>query len=116
MKRVLLIEDDGQLCELIAETLTFEGFDPMTANSVYQGIELATNYPPDLILCDWSLPDGSALDILQSINNHNVVVITGHASIDKIDMALAHGAQGYLMKPFTQQELLGAVFRVLRIV
>ncbi len=116
MKRILLIEDDSVLRDIIGETLTLEGFNPVLANSVFQGLELAAQQPPDLILCDWSLPDGSALDVLQAFHNGNVVIITGHASVDKMDMALSHGAQGYLMKPFTRHELIGAVCRALGII
>lgn len=116
MKRVLLIEDDPHLRETMGETLTFEGFDPIPAHSVFQVFELVANHEPDLILCDWSLPDGSALDVLQAFPNHPVIVITADSSPDKIDMALSHGARGYLMKPFTRQELVGAACRALLMV
>jgi two-component system sensor histidine kinase/response regulator len=115
MQNVLVIDDAAEVRSVVADTLAHFGFSTRQAADGRTGIEMALAEPPDLILCDVRMPelDGyrtlAAIRDLPAIADIPFVFLT--AAVDKCDMrrGMASGADDYLTKPFTPEELLEAV-------
>jgi two-component system, NtrC family, response regulator AtoC len=103
MLNALVVDDDENARRALAMLLAEEGFAPQTADSLGQARDRLLAAPPDVVLLDLTLPDGSGFDLIQDlkaqIDHVEVVVITGHASVDSAVEALRHGACDYLTKP-----------------
>ena len=67
--RILVVEDDRKLSEFIAAELTLEGYQVTVASSGFEGLTIARDTPPDLIVLDWMLPEISGLDICLRLRN-----------------------------------------------
>jgi DNA-binding NtrC family response regulator len=100
MPRALVVEDDLASLTALAELVEQEGFVVTTAQSVADARKAFAD-TPDVLLVDLMLPDGKGLDLLQDLegNRAEVVLITGHASVDTAVQALRMGATDYLTKP-----------------
>ncbi|HKQ61834.1 MAG TPA: sigma-54 dependent transcriptional regulator [Candidatus Polarisedimenticolaceae bacterium] len=102
MPHALIVDDERHSLDGVAEWVRQEGFEVKTAASVAQARAAIDGRPIDLALVDLRLPDGSGLDIiaaLKEIPEIEIVVITGHGSIDSAIEALHRGATDYLTKP-----------------
>jgi two-component system response regulator AtoC len=102
MPHALVVEDDPHSLSALAEVVELEEFTTATASTLQQARELFAERVPDLVLIDLMLPDGSGLDLLKDASSSaatEVVVITGHASVDTAVQALRTGAADYLTKP-----------------
>ena len=102
MPRALILDDDVGFLVGIAELVEREGFTTVTANTVAQARTLLTEDPPDVVISDLMLPDGSGIDLLDGIPpgaRTEFIVITGHASVDSVIEALRRGVLDYLTKP-----------------
>jgi CheY-like chemotaxis protein len=119
VKKILIIEDNDEIRENTAELLELHHFDVFTAEEGGEGFELAKKHGPDLILCDIMMPETDGRRFLKLARNDvavkNIPLIffsagTGPADIQK---ALIKAADGFLRKPFTEEELLNAVKKFL---
>lgn len=116
--RVLIIEDEKKLSEIIARGFKAEGFAVDVACDGAQGLELATSYAYDAIILDIMLPELSGTQVLESIRQKNrhvpILMLTARDSVaDKVNH-LSAGADDYLTKPFAFTELLVRVKALLR--
>ncbi len=106
---VLVIEDDYSVRNLISTTLKSQGYKHYTAQNGENGIMLASSNNPDIILLDLGLPDMDGLEVIERIRtwaNTPIIVISARSEDeDKIE-ALDAGADDYLTKPFSVEELL----------
>jgi two-component system, sensor histidine kinase and response regulator len=115
MRKILVIDDTDFIREDIATTLQFEGYETLTAEDGLAGVEKARSEKPDLILCDVSMPrlDGfGALEQIRRMDDVSAVpFIFLTAKAEKADMrrGMELGANDYLTKPFTTDELIEAV-------
>ncbi|MCS6808211.1 MAG: response regulator [Bacteroidota bacterium] len=115
MKKILVIDDTDFIREDIATTLQFEGYETITAEDGLAGLEKAKAERPDLILCDVSMPRLDGFGALEQIRKtegiRNVPFIFLTAKAEKTDMrrGMELGANDYLTKPFTTDELINAV-------
>jgi two-component system, sensor histidine kinase and response regulator len=115
MRKILVIDDTDFIREDIATTLQFEGYDTLTAEDGLAGVEKVRSEKPDLILCDVSMPrlDGfGALEQIRKMEDVSAVpFIFLTAKAEKADMrrGMELGANDYLTKPFTTDELIEAV-------
>ncbi|MBZ0283140.1 MAG: response regulator [Anaerolineae bacterium] len=116
MTRILIVEDDPALCQMLADMLAFQAYDTLTASRVEQAVNLAQHHVPDLILCDWSLPDGTASRILETLRHIPTIIVSGTSAEALMELAREHGAVGYLTKPFGFQEVIGVVHHTLNLV
>ncbi|WP_080057453.1 hybrid sensor histidine kinase/response regulator [Spirosoma aerolatum] len=113
--QILLIEDDVQMRENVEELLTLQGFQVETATNGREGITQAMLHAPDLILCDIMMPELSGYQVLEVIRTNrliaNVPFIFLTAKSDTSDMrrGMDLGADDYLTKPFTFQNLLRTI-------
>lgn len=115
MIKILIIEDTVQLRENVADALELEGFEVLQAGNGEEGIRLALEQLPDLILCDIVMPEMDGYDVLQSLKTQDgqvpfpFIFITALAERHNFREGMELGADDYLIKPFTIQELLKAI-------
>lgn len=115
MPQVLLVDDDPDTIEWLTEFVRGEGFSTATADSLRAARIQLTRSTPEIILTDLLLPDGQGIEILadlQSRDSTQVVVITGHASVESAIDALRAGAADYLVKPIDLDRLRGILQRI----
>ncbi len=115
MPYALIVEDDLNAREALAELIAIEGFEVSTAGSVQEAQALFAQRRPDIILVDLQLPDGNGIDLVASIGHGpgtQVVLVTGHASIESAIEALRLGAADYLTKPVNLRRLRALLSRV----
>ncbi len=115
MPHVLVIDDDSDSAETLAMLVATEGLTVATAGSLRDARRQMALQPPDLVLLDLVLPDGNGLELLEetrSMPHTEVVLVTGHASLDTSIQALRRGAADYLVKPVAPQQLQKLIARV----
>ncbi len=119
MPAILLIEDDDLLRRLAAKALSKE-FDVIVAQTGEEGLQYAQEIMPDLILCDICLPDMDGFEILRSLRNQELtrtlplIFITALNDRAEMRRGMTLGADDYLVKPFSVQELLQSIRATLR--
>ena len=115
---ILVVEDNHALREGLAMNLRLEGYEVVTASDGEEGMRLAFDARPDLIVLDIMLPSWSGLDILEELRKRNqdvpvLILSARHTTPDKV-RGLKLGADDYLSKPFDLPELLARVEAMLR--
>jgi DNA-binding response OmpR family regulator len=117
MERLLLVDDDLELCEILTEYFSAEGFDVESAHEGVRGLERARSGEHAIVILDLLLPGMRGLDVLRQLRAHsNVPVLILTARGDDVDriLGLELGADDYLPKPFNSRELLARVRAILR--
>ena len=101
MRRALLVDDDASSLTALAELIEREGFATTTAMTLVEARQLIDESAPAVVLTDLVLPDGSGLELVEVAAGvgAQVVLITGHASVETAVQALRRGATDYLTKP-----------------
>lgn len=116
--KVLIVEDDNSLRNIIAEALTGERFIVESVSTYNEAVLKIEDYDYDCILLDIMLPDGNGLNLLKYIKsigkNENVIIISAKDSIEDKVHGLEIGADDYLAKPFHIAELIARVRSVVR--
>jgi DNA-binding response OmpR family regulator len=122
---LLVVEDDAPTRTFLADNLSADGYEVLTAESVRHGLHLAEHRAPDLAIVDVGLPDGSGLDLVAAVRTADglgsrldaelpIVVVSGRgAELDRV-RGLDRGADDYVVKPFHYSELLLRVRAILR--
>src|SRR2546430_269128 len=117
MERVLIIDDDTELCDLLTRFLSGEGFEIERAKNGMRGIELALAPKYALILLDVMMPDMNGFDVLRRIRAASrtpVLMLTARGdTLDRV-LGLEMGADDYLPKPFEPSELAARIRAILR--
>ncbi len=115
--KILVIEDDIKIADLVKLYLLKEGFDVFIANDGRQGLEMVSTILPDLIILDLMLPEIDGLTIAKTVFQKNkipVIMLTAKdEEMDRI-VGLELGADDYMSKPFSPRELVSRVKAVLR--
>jgi DNA-binding NtrC family response regulator len=114
--RILIVDDESSLRTALFRVLDRQGFQVITANCKREAEALAsTDQPLDLALVDLRLPDGDGIELMQKLRathpNIQVIILTGHGSIELAVRATQHGAFHFVTKPFNMEELLSIVMR-----
>lgn len=115
MSTVLVIEDEQALREEIIAMLSFEGFNVLEAINGETGIQLAREHHPDIVVCDISMPVLDGYQVLEALQTDQATVsipfifLTARVTKHDIRAGMALGADDYLTKPFTPDELIGAI-------
>lgn len=115
MKKVLLIEDDSVLRDNTAELLELSGYDIATAPNGKVGIVMAKSQLPDIIICDIMMPEADGYSVLQalSINEQTMfipfVFLSAKTERKDIRKGMNMGADDYITKPFSEDELISAI-------
>jgi len=114
---ILIVDDSGSTLEVMQRNLSAEGFQAFTAPGVEEAIEILESDKIDLVITDYKMPKLSGLDLVRFIRENykdtEVMMITGYASVNGAVKAVKAGAEEYLAKPFTDEELISAVNSVL---
>jgi two-component system, OmpR family, response regulator RegX3 len=115
--RVLFVEDEDSISEPFARALERAGFAPTVARTAASALELAAREEPDLVLLDLSLPDGEGLDVCRELHSRSdvpVLILTARGTeTDKI-IGLELGADDYVVKPFSGDEVIARIRAILR--
>ena len=116
--KVLIVEDDASLREIMLRALKQEGYVVEYASTFSEADIKLAGYNYDCILLDIMLPDGSGLDLLEHLRKlgkrENVIIISARNSLEDKIYGLENGADDYLAKPFHVAELIARVRSVLR--
>jgi two-component system, NtrC family, response regulator AtoC len=115
MTHALIVEDDVDSAVSLSELVAGEGLTVAMAHTLRDARKQLALQPPDIVLLDLRLPDGSGMDLFSDpelVANSEVVLITGHASLETSILALRLGAADYLVKPVNLKHLQGVLSRV----
>ena len=114
---ILVVDDAPETLEVVRRNLESEGYRVITAPGVAEALAVLEATPIDLVITDYKMPQVSGLDLVRHVRENlkdtEVVMITGYASIEGAIEAIKTGAEEYLSKPFTDEELFEAVRRAL---
>jgi len=117
MNRILIIDDDEELCELVAEYLTVEGFETKAVHDGAAGLDSALSGDYDMAVLDVMLPKMNGFDVLRSLRSSSrlpVLMLTARGDDMERIVGLEIGADDYLPKPFNPRELVARLRAILR--
>ncbi|NDJ86940.1 MAG: response regulator [Chloroflexi bacterium] len=115
MKKILVIEDTLAVLEEIVEMLEMEGFDALGASDGLQGIQMAREHMPALIVCDIMMPEIDGYEVLRELRGDSAtatipfIFLTARVEREDMRKGMELGADDYLTKPFSTEELLAAI-------
>lgn len=115
--RILVIEDEDRIRQFLQRGLTFEGYRVDLAADGPTGLSLARENPPDLVILDWMLPGMDGLEVCRRLRTAGampVLMLTAKDSVSDRVQGLDAGADDYLVKPFSFDELLARLRALLR--
>jgi two-component system, chemotaxis family, chemotaxis protein CheY len=119
MRKVLVVDDDEDMRDLIALMLKREGFEARTVASPFRALEVAVEEDYDVAILDWSMPGMDGGELCARLREHPdlrdkpVLVLTAHADPETRRQAFAAGADDFMTKPFTKGQLAEAVSALL---
>ena len=115
--RILVVDDTPATLEVLERNLTAKGYLVFTSLGVAEAVEVLESTQIDLVITDLKMPKASGLDLVRHVRENSrhteVMMITGYPSIEGAVEAVKTGAEEFLAKPFTNEELLSAVRRAL---
>lgn len=117
MDRVLIIDDDEELCELVSEYLTVEGFETTCVHDGQSGLDRARSGEFDMAILDVMLPKMNGFDVLRKLREDSdvpVLMLTARGDDMERIVGLEIGADDYLPKPFNPRELVARLRAILR--
>jgi len=120
MKKILVIEDDVNIRESLVELLEMKSFNLLSADNGTEGLKLAQEQIPDLILCDVMMPGMNGYEVVEAIRkdsrflNIPFIFLSAKAMDTDIEHAKKLGANSYLTKPFRAQELFSVIDDLLK--
>ena len=119
MPRILIVEDDEDVRALIAHKLRRAGHEVFEAGDGQEGLAVAHEVLPDLMVLDWMMPKLTGIEVCASIRadtgmpQPRILMLTAKSQDSDIALALNTGADGYLIKPFRANDLLDRVTALL---
>lgn len=113
MKRVLLVDDEPAIREMLCEYLRGRGLDVHEAPDAETAVARLDRERPDVVITDLKLPGNDGISVIRAATNWSVpaVMMTGYATVESAIEAHAAGARGYLLKPFRLRDLYAALER-----
>jgi CheY-like chemotaxis protein len=117
VKRIVIVDDDDEIRELLLRTLPTDGFEILEARDGHEALALLEREAPHLLLLDWNMPTVSGGDVLEELAHREhrgpVIVLTADDDPARRAAAEAHGVDAFLVKPFSPLELLREIERLL---
>lgn len=118
MSKILVIDDDVDICALLKRYLTKNGFEVTTAHSGAAARGELKKCVPDLVLCDFRLPDIDGLDMIQEVKRisptSQIIIITGYSDVKMAVNVIKRGAFEYVTKPIHPEEILATINEALK--
>ena len=117
MSKVLIIDDDEELCELVSEYLGVEGFETSVVNDGASGLEAARSGKYDMAILDVMLPKMNGFEVLKNLRTNSklpVLMLTARGDDMERIVGLETGADDYLPKPFNPRELVARLRAIMR--
>jgi DNA-binding response OmpR family regulator len=111
----LIVDDEISNTQLFSMMLEMEGFAPSVAHRVDEAKQLLQESSPDIIILDIMMPDASGLDLCRYVRAEPelaqipIVIVSAKSQMEDAQEALESGANSYIVKPVSKEELLGAV-------
>lgn len=116
-ERILVVDDEVMIRDLCFHILSAEGYQVTTAENGIKGFEQIQNAEVDLLITDIKMPGMDGLELFERVRELNpdivTIFITGHGTLDTAIESLMRGVEGFVLKPFTQEELLNTVERAM---
>ncbi|RFS19675.1 response regulator [Chitinophaga silvatica] len=115
MQKILLIEDNSLICENVAEILELANYDVITAANGKEGVAMALEHHPDLIVCDIMMPVLDGYGVLHTLHKNQAlqttpfIFLTAKTERNDVRKGMEMGADDYITKPFDGSELLNAI-------
>jgi signal transduction histidine kinase len=107
--RLLVVDDEPGIRSLFDYEFTSRGWSVFVAADVREGLEMARVRRPDVVVCDLTLPDGDGAQVLETLKEMDpkieVIMVTGHATLESALACLRRGAYDYVVKPFQMEEV-----------
>ncbi len=117
-QRILVVDDENSISELIATSLKFVGFDVRAASSGAQALQIAQEFKPHALILDVMLPDQNGFEVCRQIRsegqNIGVLFLTAKDSVEDKIAGLTIGGDDYVTKPFSLEELVARLRALLR--
>jgi two-component system, OmpR family, response regulator MprA len=116
-ERILVIEDEARIAQFIERGLIYEGYRVNVARDGQTGLNIARDNPPDLVILDWMLPGLDGLEVcrrLRAASDVPILMLTAKDDVTDRVTALDTGADDYLVKPFSIDELMARVRALFR--
>jgi two-component system response regulator MprA len=116
-ERILVIEDEARIAQFIERGLIYEGYRVSVARDGQTGLMIARDNPPDLVILDWMLPGLDGLEVckrLRAASSLPILMLTAKDDIKDRVTGLDAGADDYLVKPFSVDELMARVRALFR--
>lgn len=119
-KKIILIEDEPDILEVIEYNLKRENFSVLTAADGLEGLDLVIREKPDLVLLDLMLPGIDGMEICRQVRNNQavkrvpIIMLTAKGDESDVVLGLGLGADDYMTKPFSPKELIARIKAVLR--
>lgn len=111
-ERILIIEDEARIAQFVERGLIYEGYRVNVAHDGLAGLQTARDNPPDLVILDWMLPGLDGLEVckrLRAAGDVPIIMLTAKDDVKDRVMGLDAGADDYLIKPFSIDELMARV-------
>ena len=115
--RVLVVEDDGEIAEVLRRSLRLEGYDVRLAGDGSDALEESSVFEPDAVVLDLGLPRVDGIEVCRRLRREGdvpILILTARDGVDARVEGLDSGADDYLVKPFERQELLARLRALLR--
>ena len=109
MEKILIVEDDKDISNLIKKILSSQKYETISAYSGTEAVQIIKKNNIDLILLDLMLPDMTGEEIIETVKDIPIIVISAKISINDKVKALYSGANDYISKPFDENELLARI-------
>jgi two-component system response regulator MprA len=115
--RVLVVEDDGDIADVLRRSLRNEGYEVRTSADGIEALDVAAAFTPDLIVLDLGLPRLDGVEVCRRLRDDGdvpILMLTARAELEDRVAGLDSGADDYMVKPFERQELLARIRALLR--
>ncbi len=117
MATVLVVDDDRKITDMLRRTLTYEGYQVLTASDGSEAIAKAGSQRPDVVVLDWMMPGLDGVEVARRLREADgvpILMLTARDTVEDRVQGLDAGADDYLVKPFAPAELLARVRALLR--
>ena len=119
-KKVLVVDDEPSIREMLRLALAISDFDCVEAQDIHEAYRIIADDAPDMVLLDWMLPGGSGIELLRRLKKGGatqslpVIMLTAKTHEDNVIQGLELGADDYITKPFAPKELIARIRALLR--